>query len=163
MRLVVAVGLTALIGCRTEGGVAFDYKLYAASNLDAPAVSCSQIGVSRIRFMIGNAYSDGLLQDYELEGRAVQDCTAGSGRFETESDRLPVGEYTAVAVSLVLEVGSTITTVPSRPFGVSEYSQRWTYGNPNDSTILTITEGEVTSFSFAPFDGGMPELRLITQ
>jgi hypothetical protein len=177
---VKKLALTALCfacGCLpSEGGIEFSYGLFRNGSPPTAAMNCTEINVTRIRFMVGNdANRDGDLQDDELEGRAIAECnqsdrdrnemlTGGElGSFKTASDRLPAGAYDMFAVELAHVEFDTSDTVRARYWSRTDYADRWNFWATDGSSIVTIVEGVVTRVDFSDFEGGFPELRLIVQ
>jgi hypothetical protein len=155
------LALALLAGCPSEGGVSFSYAMYAEGSTPTLVTSCAQVNITGVRFRMGNdANADGLLQDDvdDVAGRALEDCNQqGStlGRFETATDRLEAGTYNLITVSFAPFVDATSQ---SRYFTRNNYAETWAFEVP-----LVIEEGKITNISFASFEGGTPELRMVLQ
>lgn len=159
MRALLAVPLLA--GCPSEGGIAFSYGMYKDGPTPTLVTSCSDVDVLRVRFEVGSdTNSNNILDEDELEGRAVDDCNQqGSqlGQYETELDRLPAGEYDLFAISFVPFVDGTIA---SRTYPGTSYADRWSFSNPGAPAVV-IEEGTLTTVAFTAYEGGTSELRMV--
>lgn len=177
MKISLVALLLFLAGCPSEGGVTFSYALLRENQNVTFALSCAEAKVSRIRFMVGmDSNVDRLLQDDELEGRAIANCNqidlngdatlspAEFGRFETPDDRLPAGDYDLFAVELAFEINGTVNTVQSRFPSASNYVDRWIFSSTTvGQPAVRIEEGKITTVGFSGYDGNLPELRLFTR
>jgi hypothetical protein len=172
MRALLLMCLVA--GCRgPEGGLQFSYALYS-SNGTTPAPNCFEAEVGQIRVIIGNDDNrNGDLDEDEYIGRALSDCNQvdrdQNGQlalselavFETESDRLPAGEYADLLVELPAIEDSTLS-ISVRFHAGTTFASGVHFFSTN-GPLFEIREGEVTQFDFSAFTGGFAEARFAVQ
>src|SRR5688572_24949801 len=152
-----AVGLLALVGCGNTGGVEFDYVLlFNDAGQVAAAQNCAAVGVTDVRFAVGDDLNGNLTLDADEEN-SILEVSCNQNDFNGDGI-IAQEDFGSVLVNRVINVGTFDSFSISFLDGVGNFVPWQTVDANVDADIFTFIGGNGTTFTkgditFLPFAG----------
>lgn len=156
-QILSAVGLFALVGCGNTGGVEFDYVLLFNDNGQvAAAANCAAVGVTDVRFAVGDDVNANQILDSEEENSILE---VSCNQTDRNGDGIIAAEdFGSVFVNRVINVGTFDAFSVSFLDGAGNFVGWQTVDANVDADIFTFIGANGTTFTkgditFLPFQG----------